>query len=261
MRHVEKNGDDLVGTAVVPLAQSSKADDVERFLGDLSTSKTQFDVFRFMKRIGEYFGAKFFMVMHLPPVQALNLANCSVITNWPAELLSEYDQAGLLPTSPIFHRLRNTSVPVVFDLAMIAREREPKTVDRAVQILKRHGLVRNACFPVYDFAGNRGAVAISGEEAELCFADIVLLHYISAHVFNRLAEIRELDARVTETLTEREIECLNWTSAGKTSVEIAEIMGLSEHTINHYLNRATKKLDTVNRTQAVAKSLRLGLIK
>ena len=43
--------------------------------------------------------------------------------------------------------------------------------------------------------------------------------------------------------------------------EIAEILGLSEHTINHYLNRATKKLDAVNRTQAVAKALRLGLIK
>ena len=51
------------------------------------------------------------------------------------------------------------------------------------------------------------------------------------------------------------------TAAGKTSVEIAEILTLSEHTINHYLNRATKKLDAVNRTQAVAKALRLGLIK
>ena len=42
---------------------------------------------------------------------------------------------------------------------------------------------------------------------------------------------------------------------------IAEILTLSEHTVNHYLNRATKKLDTVNRTQAVAKALRIGLIK
>ncbi|MFP3803129.1 response regulator transcription factor, partial [Paraburkholderia sp. SIMBA_027] len=55
--------------------------------------------------------------------------------------------------------------------------------------------------------------------------------------------------------------CLNWTAAGKTSAEIADILGLSEHTVNHYLNRATKKLDTVNRTQAVAKALRIGLIK
>jgi len=31
--------------------------------------------------------------------------------------------------------------------------------------------------------------------------------------------------------------------------------------VNHYLNRATRKLDTANRTQAVAKALRIGLIK
>jgi len=54
---------------------------------------------------------------------------------------------------------------------------------------------------------------------------------------------------------------LTWTAAGKTSAEIAEILGLSEHTVNHYLNKATKKLDTVNRTQAVAKALRVGLIE
>lgn len=239
----------------------SRASDVERFIRDLSNAKTQFDVFRFMKRIAEYFGARFFMVANMPPAQARSLANCSVITNWPAESLTEYDQASLLPTSPVFHRLRNTSVPVVFDIPTIARERDSKTAERASEILTRYGLIRNVCCPVYDAASNRGAVTISGDMEELSFLDIVLLHHISAHVFNRLAEIRELDARVTETLTEREIECLNWTSAGKTSVEIAEIMGLSEHTINHYLNRATKKLDTVNRTQAVAKSLRLGLIK
>jgi len=87
------------------------------------------------------------------------------------------------------------------------------------------------------------------------------LTYLSVHVFNRLTEIRDLDNRATGALTDREIDCLNWTAAGKTSVEIAEILNLSEHTINHYLNRATKKLDTVNRTQAVARALRLGLIK
>ncbi|HBF30905.1 LuxR C-terminal-related transcriptional regulator [Rhizobium sp.] len=258
MKRADRTGDDFATVATDPLARAS---DVERFIRELSSFKTQFDVFRFMKRIAEYFGAKAFMVVNMPSAEALRLANCSVITNWPADSLTEYDQAGLLSSSPVFHRLRNTSVPVVFDIATIARERDVRTADSAVDILTRHGLIKNVCFPVYDFIGNRGAVAISGDMPEFPFLDIVLLHHISTHVFNRLAEIRELDARVTDTLSEREIECLNWTSAGKTSVEIAEIMGLSEHTINHYLNRATKKLDTVNRTQAVAKSLRLGLIK
>jgi DNA-binding CsgD family transcriptional regulator len=86
------------------------------------------------------------------------------------------------------------------------------------------------------------------------------LHMICTHVFERLYQIGKRDQRAGEDLTQREIDCLNWTAAGKTSVEISDILSLSEHTINHYLNRATKKLDTVNRTQAVAKALRMGII-
>jgi DNA-binding CsgD family transcriptional regulator len=86
------------------------------------------------------------------------------------------------------------------------------------------------------------------------------LSMLSIHVFDRLYQISRTSQKPGEGLTEREIDCLNWTAAGKTSAEISEILGLSEHTVNHYLNRATRKLDTVNRTQAVAKALRTGII-
>ncbi|BCH53412.1 LuxR family transcriptional regulator [Agrobacterium vitis] len=254
-------GDDLVHMAMVAEDTASKFATAERYVRELSGYKTQFDVFRLMKRVTDFFGAKGFMVMNVPSAGAKTLTGNSVITNWPADFLSEYDMASLLSSSPIFNRLRNTSIPVVFDINVVARERDPKTVGLATDLFLRFGMPRGACFPVHDAHGNRGAVNICGEMPAFSFVDMVLLHYLAGHVFNRLAEIRELDARVTETLTEREIECLTWTAAGKTSVEIAEIMGLSEHTINHYLNRATRKLDTVNRTQAVAKALRLSLIK
>ncbi len=61
-------------------------------------------------------------------------------------------------------------------------------------------------------------------------------------------------------LTGREIECLKWVAEGKTSSDVARIVGLSEHTINHYLLAATRKLDSVNRTQAIAKFIRCGFI-
>jgi DNA-binding CsgD family transcriptional regulator len=41
--------------------------------------------------------------------------------------------------------------------------------------------------------------------------------------------------------------------AGKTTLLIAEILSLSEHTIETYVASACRKLDSVNRTQAVAK--------
>lgn len=65
---------------------------------------------------------------------------------------------------------------------------------------------------------------------------------------------------IRSRFTAREIECLLWCSMGKTSSEIATIVGLSEHTVNHYLISSAKKLECTNRIHAVANALRHGLI-
>lgn len=229
---------------------------------ELITYKTQFDVFRFMKRAAEIFGARTFMVFNLPTPTSLDLSSNSIITNWPAELLSLYDQSQLLGDSPVILHLRTATVPFQYDFDKpTARFTYSRPFEEPRDLFSRFNLPRGAHFPVHDSSGNRGAVSFAGDRRPFTLMEMVDLTYLSIHVYNRLAEIRDMDNRATEMLTEREIDCLNWTAAGKTSVEIAEILGLSEHTINHYLNRATKKLDTVNRTQAVAKALRIGLIK
>lgn len=61
-------------------------------------------------------------------------------------------------------------------------------------------------------------------------------------------------------LTPREIECLRWCSRGKTNWEISRILGLSERTVEHYLSRANRKLGSINRTQAVARAMKLKVI-
>lgn len=79
-------------------------------------------------------------------------------------------------------------------------------------------------------------------------------------LFSKLAEVRERGRRGSGSLSRREVECLRWAAAGKTTSEMARILALSEYTVNHYLNRATRKLDSVNRVQTVVKAMRAGLI-
>jgi DNA-binding CsgD family transcriptional regulator len=63
-----------------------------------------------------------------------------------------------------------------------------------------------------------------------------------------------------ENLSSREIECLRWSAAGKSSEEIAIILDLSAHTVIGYLKSAMRKLDSVNRMQAIARALRYRLL-
>ncbi|RUM26101.1 LuxR family transcriptional regulator [Rhizobium vallis] len=244
---------------MAPLSQTSREED--DYVEEIAGLKTQFDIFRFMKRVTEDYRCRAFMVLNLPPITSFDLQGSTVITSWPAELLAIYDQEALMVNSPVLRRLRTSTRPFLFDMTRSEWSRDDGKSALVAGLFERFKMTRCAYFPTHEPSGLRGAVSFAGDREPFSPAEMRKLSYIAIHVFDRLAEIRNLDTRITDTLTDREIDCLNWTAAGKTSAEIAEILTLSEHTVNHYLNRATKKLDTVNRTQAVAKALRIGLIK
>jgi DNA-binding CsgD family transcriptional regulator len=65
----------------------------------------------------------------------------------------------------------------------------------------------------------------------------------------------------TVKLNKRELQTLTWAARGKTSAEIAEIIGLSKRTVDFHIDRARLKLGTDTRIEAVAKGISHGVIK
>jgi DNA-binding CsgD family transcriptional regulator len=61
-------------------------------------------------------------------------------------------------------------------------------------------------------------------------------------------------------LTERELECLFWIAEGKTSDEIATILGISRNTINNYITSVMRKTATKTRSEAIAYAVRNNLV-
>lgn len=61
-------------------------------------------------------------------------------------------------------------------------------------------------------------------------------------------------------LTPREVEVLRWTADGKSAADIAGILSLATDTINFHVKNAVRKLDTPNKTAAVAKAALLGFL-
>ena len=62
-------------------------------------------------------------------------------------------------------------------------------------------------------------------------------------------------------LSRREEEIIHWVCLGKTNQEIGMILDISFFTVKNHLQRIFRKLDVLNRAQAVAKCERLGIKK
>ena len=62
-------------------------------------------------------------------------------------------------------------------------------------------------------------------------------------------------------LNDREVEVLTWVARGKTSAEIAQIVGLTKRTIDFHIDNARAKLRASTRTEAVIKAATGRLIE
>ena len=77
----------------------------------------------------------------------------------------------------------------------------------------------------------------------------------------RLSRVARMDVWPKEVqLNAREPEVLTWSARGKTSDEIASILGLSKRTVDFHFDNARTKLNVSTRTQAVVKAMAGRLI-
>ena len=87
------------------------------------------------------------------------------------------------------------------------------------------------------------------------------LHSIAHSVHEATVRVEGVITPATAiSLSDRERDVLQWAGAGKTTDEIAKILGISERTVRVYLDTSRHKLSATNRTHAVARALGLGLI-
>lgn len=146
--------------------------------------------------------------------------------------------------------LCNASVPRIGGLELLQKLSRAGADFRKVQfILLTEGLCRD----------NELAARRLG--ADECLPKPVDLEMLSVVVKNRLRNTPvKRSASKQHHLTNREKVVLTWVGRGKTSGEIALILELSERTVNFHCEQAMKRLDVMNRTQAVAKAITHQLI-
>nr|WP_245294826.1 LuxR family transcriptional regulator [Xaviernesmea rhizosphaerae] len=218
---------------------------------------TEYDVLRLMRRVMTEFGFSHFMIARLPFGEEQRFSERLLLSNWPSELVQRYDKAGVFATSKLVERLRQSKLPTfgasdaLLNLAVADAVEDGEGTNLSA-------LTYGVLFSTID--GELFLITLSGDRPEPVEGDAAWLHFILLHLFDRLCRSMENGLSPREKLSTREIECLRWAAAGKSSDEIAVILGISAYTVSSYFKTATRKLDSVNRMQAIARAMRLKLI-
>ncbi|MBX9469279.1 MAG: helix-turn-helix transcriptional regulator [Rhizobium sp.] len=182
--------------------------------------------------------------------------------NWSSGLSSGRDAFVAAYGDALLAHIETSTLPVLWSAEektsfLDASDFTPFAVQLPERLLSHSGIA----FPVRLGAVGNGYVVfptIGG--ADLPGEVILAVHSRCYKVMTDILSLDERRATPSETLSEREIACLQLAGDGRISEEIAERLGLSVHTVNAYLGSATIKLDSVNRIQAIAKAIRLGYI-
>lgn len=84
---------------------------------------------------------------------------------------------------------------------------------------------------------------------------------IIQHVIPHIAEILVQPTLWNfPTLTPKETEVIKWCAHGKSYWEISQVMSISERTVKFHMNNIFRKLDVLNKAQAVARCMSLGYV-
>lgn len=126
-----------------------------------------------------------------------------------------------------------------------------------------HGMTEGLCLPVRFETGNRYVTSCRLNQP-LSDLDQKYLYILSTYLMHKIViDFRSgyIFSALNAQITSREQECLQWVAEGKTSSEVGEILQLTKDTIDFHIKNACRKLAAVNRTQAIAKAFRIGVLK
>jgi DNA-binding CsgD family transcriptional regulator len=235
--------DGMVGSM---LARGHRVMTYDQLLSRLSDAIEALDISKGLTALSDYVGASGYLLMRQDANAGTPLENV-IASDWPFDLVRK-------------------SVPLLADTNRATE------LDKCLSVLQPQfsmlpdaaGLPKGASNQYCSIAFNVGRIRYC--LILLCPVDMILSQqglravgvytsYLASLLFSEQVKTgRELE------LTDRELECLYWIAEGKTSDEIATIIGISKNTINNYITSVMRKTATRTRSEAIAYAVRNNLV-
>lgn len=234
----------------------------ELSLDDLDTIQTLGEAHEILNRITRDHGFVHHATLRFSPEPEIRPLRQLVATSVARDVVHNYERAIMASGSRALAAARASVKPFAWDRHFPPQRPAPTGLDDTRSILSKAGVVMGVTLPVAARDGNRGLVLLGGNRPVPQIGETALLSLFANSLFDRIVAIQN-EERYTHDfrLTLRERQCLMWTGAGKSTSEIARILELSEHTVNQHIATCGQKLGAANRTQAVAKAIRLRVIE
>lgn len=191
------------------------------------------------------------------PFSAPRVSWCS---NYPMEWQVMYEAKGYLRLDPTVQHAITSDDPVIWSDAVFAAC--PELRADAASFGLRHGVA----VPRRDATGMVSLLSFVRGDPELTVEEFSVkrerLHWLSVLCHEGMLKVWGALLRDDQTieLSQRERDVLRWSCDGKTATDIAQIMSISEATVNFHTRNSCEKLGASNRTAAAVRAALMGLL-
>jgi len=196
---------------------------------------------------------------------------------------SDYVANNFVTVDPCLHIARTSNLPFRWDQLQLQKHKTGRKSGalRTMEAALDHGFTDGIVIPHHFVDSNANTYSalvvffwkdpvhklLCKLQEQYTYLHIIVIYWINRLIYLKNAERHE---RITlkpsrhqfptAFLTDREKDALSWAARGKTNSETADILSISEQTVEFHVRNASRKLNATNKTQAVAIALTLGLI-
>jgi LuxR family transcriptional regulator len=194
------------------------------------------------------------------PPFPLTQTRITVFDNFPARWHAQYRSLGYIAIDPTVRHAVRSVQPLVWSDEVFSDTRDFWEDARAQGL--RYGWAQ----PCRDPSGVGGMLTVARSNDPITTAELKLkvpkLNWLTqtAHVAMTKLVMQKLLPEALETFTDREVDVMRWTAEGKSSADIAEILRISERTVNFHIGNVITKLNASNRTAAAIRMAMMGLL-
>jgi LuxR family quorum sensing-dependent transcriptional regulator len=216
-------------------------------LGTADTARTVTEALHWALRP---FGVEACLIAQLAPTTTSSPAILADL--WPSAWSRHYFSQGLVARDPCAAQCLRSSQ--LFSWRSIAQKRLQREERDVMETAADFGLRDGFCLPVHGATGETGVISLAGQSLEHSHRARFVIEAAGYCSYQKLGRIQQ--ASVRPVLTKRQAEVCDWVAAGKSSADIATILGISTETVERHLKDSRARLGTANRVHTIVTAIR-----